>query len=102
MAKNKTVGIIAGVFLGALSLAGIAAAQRVYVRVGPPPVVVERRPVRPGPLYVWEPGYQNWNGSAYVWAPGSWALPPRRGGVWIAGRWVHGRRGWYWVGGHWR
>jgi hypothetical protein len=102
MAKNKAVGTIAGLFLGALSLAGVAAAQTVYVRVAPPPVVVQTRPVAPGPRYVWEPGYQSWNGRAYVWAPGRWALPPRPGVVWVPGHWVHGPRGWFWVGGHWR
>jgi hypothetical protein len=107
MAKNKTVGKLAGLFLAGSFLAGLAlaagaAAQRVYVTVAPPPVVVERRPVAPGPRYVWEGGYQSWNGRAYVWVPGRWALPPHPGRVWVAGHWVHGRHGWYWIGGHWR
>ncbi|MGH7484266.1 MAG: YXWGXW repeat-containing protein [Vicinamibacterales bacterium] len=75
----------------------------VYVRVGPPAPIVERRVVAPGPGYVWIPGYHVWDGRAYVWRGGRWDRPPRAGGRWVAPRWVHNRRnGWYLVEGHWR
>jgi hypothetical protein len=99
MAKNKTVGILAGLIM--LAIPSAAVAQRVYVAVAPP-VVVERPPVAPGPRYVWVGGYQTWNGRAYVWAPGHWVLPPQPGRVWVPGHWRHNGYGWYWVPGHWR
>jgi hypothetical protein len=76
----------------AVALFGTSAvfAQQIIVRVAPPPPIVERRPVRPGPAYVWTGGYHRWDGRAYIWVPGRWAVPPRRGGVWA------------WVPGHWR
>ena len=75
----------------------------VYVRIGPPAPIVERRVVAPGPGYVWIPGYHVWNGRAYVWRGGRWDRPPRAGARWVAPRWVHNRRnGWYLVEGHWR
>jgi hypothetical protein len=107
MAKKKTVGLFAGslitgAFLAGLAFTRVAPAQRVYVGVAPPPVVVERRPVAPGPRYVWVGGYQSWNGRAYVWVPGHWMLPPGPARVWVQGHWRHNGYGWYWVPGHWR
>lgn len=80
---------------------GMAYGQ-IYVRVGPPPRVVERRPPPPGPRYVWIEGYQHWNGHRYIWVHGRWAMPPRPHAVWVRGHWVHRRRGWLWIEGHWR
>lgn len=77
-------------------------AQRVYVQVGPPPVVVEHPAPRPGPGYVWVGGYHRWDGHRYVWAPGRWVVPPRPHGVWVNGHWAHEPHGYYWVEGHWR
>lgn len=79
-----------------------AFAQHIYVRVGPPPVRVERPGPRPHPGWVWIGGYHRWDGRAYVWVPGRWAAPPRPHAVWIGGHWRHERGGWYWVEGHWR
>ena len=80
-----------------------SAATRVYVRVAPPPPVVETRIVAPRPGMVWVPGYHRWNGSAYVWVGGVWMRPPRVHAAWVPARWVHDhRRGWYVVQGHWR
>ena len=79
-----------------------AAFAQVVVRIAPPPPIVEHRPVRPGPAYVWTGGYHRWDGARYVWVPGRWAVPPRRGGVWVAGHWRHRRGGYVWVPGHWR
>jgi WXXGXW repeat (2 copies) len=75
---------------------------RVYVRVGPPAPVVERRIVAPGPGYVWVPGYYMWNGAAYVLAPGRWARPPRARAVWVPAHWQRDRHGWFIIEGHWR
>lgn len=79
-----------------------AFAQRIYVRVGPPPVVVEHHGPRPHPGWVWVGGYHRWDGRAYAWAPGHWAQPPYARAAWVPGRWVHDRGGWYWTEGHWR
>ena len=76
---------------------------RIYVRVGPPAPIVERRIVAPGPGYAWISGYHTWDGRAYVWVPGRWDRPPRARARWVAPRWVRdGRQGWYLVEGHWR
>jgi WXXGXW repeat (2 copies) len=77
------------------------ARTRVFVRIGPPPVVVERQTVAPHAGYVWQPGYHRWNGQTYVWSSGTWARPPYRNARWIPGQWVQERRGHYWVAGHW-
>jgi len=92
-------GLITAALAGMLFGSAYAA---VYVGTAPPPVVVERRPIRPGPRYVWMPGYHRWNGRAYAWAPGRWVVPPRLHAVWVPPRWVHGRRGWVMVQGYWR
>jgi hypothetical protein len=82
--------------------AGCASASgRVYVRTGPPPVVVERRVVAPGPGFVWLPGYYRWAGRDYVWVPGRYERA-RSHARWVPGRWVHDRHGWYFVEGRWR
>ncbi len=75
---------------------------RVYVRIAPPPPIVETVVVAPGPGYVWVPGYYRWSGTAYVWVPGAWVRPPRPRAVWVPGHWVHDRRGWFFVEGRWR
>jgi len=96
------------VFRGALvAMIAIAASapsarsQAVYVKVGTPPIPHEVVVARPGPAYVWVPGYQAWRGGAYVFVPGHWVVPPAPYHVWVAGRWVSSPRGWYWVPGHW-
>lgn len=79
-----------------------ASFAQVVVRIGPPPPVVEVRPAMPGPGYVWIGGYHRWDGARYVWTPGRWAVPPHRGGAWVAGHWTHRHDGYIWVEGHWR
>jgi len=90
----------------ALVLAGVVAvgvnAAEIFVRVGPPRPLVEARVVRPGPGYVWVPGFQRWGGAAFVWVPGRWELPPHPGARWVAHRWVRRRGGWVFVEGRWR
>ena len=64
---------------------------RVYAPL--PPIRHERLIVRPGPRYVWVPGYWRWEGRRYgwvggnyVWVAGSWVRPPHEGAVWVAPR----------------
>lgn len=94
-------------FLTLTLLAGILiiptsqARTRIYVRLGPPPIVLEHPTVTPRAGYVWQPGYHRWDGRSYVWTSGTWARPPYRHAAWVPGRWVNDRRGYYWVAGHW-
>jgi hypothetical protein len=78
-----------------------SAAADIFVRLGPPPIRVERVPPPPGPGFVWEGGYWRWNGVRYVWVPGRYAHGPRVGAHWVPGHWVHRPGGWVWVEGHW-
>jgi WXXGXW repeat (2 copies) len=87
-------------FAGVMAVSPLAA--QVYVRVGPPRPLYERRVPPPGRGYVWTPGYQRWDGRAYGWVPGAWVLPPRPHAHWVAAHWVHRRGGWLLVEGHWR
>jgi hypothetical protein len=95
-------------FLSLTLLAGLLiiptaeARTRIFVRIGPPPIVVERAPLAPRAGYVWQPGYHRWNGSRYVWSTGVWARAPYRRAVWVPGHWANERRGYFWVAGHWR
>ena len=78
-------------------------APRVYISLPPPPLVVETRPVAPGPHHVWVEGYHRWDGHAYVWVPGAYAIPPHHYTVWVPGHYAHHHtHGYYWVAGHWR
>jgi WXXGXW repeat (2 copies) len=86
----------------ALTLLPAAANAQVYVRVGPPAPVVERRGHPPERGYVWVSGYHRWDGGHYVWVPGRWDRPPREHGVWVRHHWVHRHGGWVLVDGHWR
>lgn len=85
-----------------LLLCGAAFCAEVIVKVGPPAAIVETRPVRPGPNYVWINGYHRWDGNAYVWTAGRWEVPPRAHARWVAHRWVRRHGGWVMVEGHWR
>ena len=94
--KSLLVAAMAGM------LSAGAFAADVVVRVAPPRVMVEHPVPRPGPNYVWTPGYQRWDGHAYVWAPGAWVVPPHPHAHWVAHRWVRRNGGWVMVEGHWR
>jgi hypothetical protein len=85
-----------------LTLAAASANAQVYVRIGPPPVVVEHPGPPPGAGYVWIHGYHRWDGNAYVWVPGRYEVRPRPRAVWVDGHWRHTRHGWIWIEGHWR
>ena len=93
--------MLMGSALGLMLTMGAMGAE-VIVRVAPPAPIVERRPVAPGPRYVWIAGYHRWDGHAYAWVPGRWELPPRPHARWVAHRWVHRHGGWVMVEGHWR
>lgn len=85
-----------------LSIPSASFAQRVVVRVGPPPRVVEHPGPRPHAGWVWIDGHHRWDGRQYVWVAGYWTAPPRPHAVWIRGHWQHRRDGWVWIEGHWR
>jgi hypothetical protein len=96
---NKAV--LATAVLGLALVTGSANAQ-VYVRIGPPPPRHEVVVARPGPGYVWVPGYHRWDGRAYVWVPGGWVMPARPYyHRWVPGHWRETPHGWVWVDGHW-
>jgi len=80
----------------------LSAAPRVYVRVGPPPPVIERIVVAPRRGQVWTPGFYRWDGRAYLWVSGRYVIPPRPRAVWVPGHWVRERRGWFWIPPTWR
>jgi hypothetical protein len=86
----------------AFTLLPAAANAQVYVRVGPPAPIVERRMAPPERGYVWVNGYHRWDGERYVWVPGHWDRPPHRHARWVRHHWVHRRGGWVLVDGHWR
>ena len=101
--KHLATGLVLSATLASATACASAAPRgRVYVRVGPPAPIVERRIVAPGPGFIWIPGYHAWNGRAYGWVPGRWERPPRSRARWVPAKWYHDRRGWYLIEGHWR
>ena len=97
--RTSVLSLIAGVTLTGCVVAGPP------VVVAPPPIPVPRvevAPPSPGPVFVWVPGYWNWDRGNYVWRGGHWATPPGRGHRWVAGHWAPRRGGQTWVEGRWR
>jgi hypothetical protein len=96
--------LASGLVLSGLLLAPVSEARtRIYVNIGPPPVVVERHVVAsPGRGYIWQDGYQMWNGHRYVWVAGRWVRPPHRHSRWSTGTWRQTTRGYYYTPGYWR
>jgi hypothetical protein len=92
---------VLALLMGLFVVPATEARTRVFVRIGPPPIVVERPMLAPAPEFVWQPGYHMWNGNSYVWVRGAWVRPPHRHARWVTGRWVHERRGYYWSDGRW-
>ncbi|MBI3926145.1 MAG: YXWGXW repeat-containing protein [Armatimonadetes bacterium] len=86
--------------LAFLSLAAAAPAERVVVKVEPPPLVHEWVPPAPSPVHVWVPGRWHWGGERYAWVSGTYVPTP--GHEWVPGHWDKGPDGWFWVEGHWR
>jgi hypothetical protein len=93
-------GLLIAAMAGMLTAGAFAA--DVFVSIAPPRPIVERPVPRPGPAYIWTPGYHRWDGRAYVWSPGAWVVPPHPHAHWVAHRWVHRSGGWVMVEGHWR
>jgi len=87
-----------------------AAAASPYVSFGvrvdapPPPLRHEVIVVRPGPAFVWVPGYWDWSPyrHRYVWVAGAWVRPPFRRAIWVGPVWRHHGRHAYYLRGHWR
>ncbi len=73
----------------------------VYAPEPPPPMIVERVTVCPGPRYVWIGGEWIWDGR-WVWVSGRWVVPPHPRAVWVRGYWVRTPHGWRHQRGHWR
>jgi hypothetical protein len=92
-----------GVLFGALVLASGCVA--VPPPAAPPaaaaPTAPEVVPPRPGPAYVWVPGYWAWRRGAHEWVAAAWLLPPRPGYAWTPGYWAPRGRDRVWVEGHW-
>jgi hypothetical protein len=86
----------------ALGLAVSGANAQVSIRVGPPRPPREVMTARPGPGYVWTPGYYRHDGGRYNWVAGSWAQPPHPRARWVPGHWRHQHGNYVWIGGHWR
>jgi len=99
------------VVLGVVSLSAFTKAKAqeigINVQLGRP-AAYERNerfhPNRPSGRHVWVAEEWTWRGGRYVYVPGRWALPPREGGVWVAGHWAprQHRPGYIWLPGHWR
>jgi WXXGXW repeat (2 copies) len=85
----------------AILATSVPATAQVYVRVGPPAARVEVVPPRPGPGYVWRPGYWAWR-HRWVWVGGRYLRGPHPHAAWVPGHWAHRPRGWVWINGHWR
>lgn len=102
MTHSHWKGLLGGLVLSAATL---AAGAQVVVRMGPPPPhEVEVVPAVPTehPSWVWQPGYQRWNGTAYEWHAGEYAEPPYQHARWVPGHWAHRHGGYVWVEGHWK
>ena len=97
MVKKTLMGLI---FAGFLAVS--APAADVVIRLAPPRIRVERRPVRPGPNHVWISGYHRWDGNAYQWQGGRWEEPPVGHRRWEAHHYVRRNGGYVLVEGRWR
>jgi hypothetical protein len=87
-----------------------AASARVFIRAGipvfgpPPPLRHEVVVVRPGPGYVWVPGYWDWRPvrHRYVWVSGVWRRPPHVHAVWVGPHVGYRHHHRYYYRGYWR
>ncbi|HEY0781260.1 MAG TPA: YXWGXW repeat-containing protein [Thermoanaerobaculia bacterium] len=111
--KFKTLAILAAASTVALLFAFTSAPQAsagarfdIGFRVDIPPPVLRHEVVvvRPGPGYVWVPGYWDWSGPRrnYVWVGGVWARPPYRNAIWVGPRWERRHGEVFFMRGHWR
>jgi len=82
-------------YLLALAL-GASTLMNAQVSVGisigePPRLRVERRPIAPGPDFVWIDGYWFADGRHWRWHGGYWTRPPYAGAGWVGPRYEGGR-----------
>ena len=77
---------------------GVPRPEEIIVRENPPAPMVERRPIAPGPDFVWIEGHWRRHGG-WEWVPGRWDRRP--GYAWVAGHWDRRGDGWFWVEGRW-
>ena len=78
----KTTLLATLLFVGGTIL---SAQVSIGIRMGPPPAVrVERRPVAPGPDFMWIDGYWYVVNGRYKWHAGYWTRPPYGGARWVA------------------
>jgi hypothetical protein len=96
--KKQILATVGGLFLAA----GMAAGAQVVIRIGPPAPVHEEMGRAPHDGWVYQPGYQRYDGDHYVWVAGTWVAPPRPHAVWVAGHWSSHDGVWVWTEGHWR
>jgi hypothetical protein len=89
-------------FATAVMMVMPALSEEVIVNIRPPAPIHETIVARPGPGYVWTPGYYRWDGGHHVWVAGAWVMPPHPGARWVAHRWVRRGNGWVFVEGRWR
>ncbi len=89
-------------FALALAVGEAHAGGGVFIRFGPPAPRREVMVVRPGPRYVWMPGYYRWARHRYVWVRGYWTVPPRPHAVWVPGYWAPRHGAYVWISGYWR
>jgi hypothetical protein len=100
---------LVGAMLGAATIASAATHVGIGLSFGvPPPVIVHRAPpprvvervvVAPGPGYVWVPGHYTWGNGQWLWLSGAWMLPPRPDAYWVDGRWDQQTH--QWMEAHW-
>ncbi len=83
------------------SFAFASCGQSRYVVSERPNAPYYRRPLAPGPNYMWLDGDWMWRTNHYVYRQGYWAAP-RYNRRWEAGRWQQNNRGWQWQRGNWR
>jgi hypothetical protein len=91
--------LLSALVAGALAQAPAFAQLTVNIRIAPPELVYESRPVM-APGYVWAPGYWAWHGDNYIWIRGR-TLTQRTGYRWEPDRWEHGAQGYVRQEGRW-
>ena len=98
------VGVTAGTALAQIPVPVPVPLPGLEVRFStgkPPAPRYERRPVSPGPDYVWVGGFWDWDGAHWRWISGRWELRAQPQAYWIAPRYIHSGHGYIYEPGHW-